>query len=43
VAEVGPVPPITAPEYLLRITHSGGPPEPRRRCTRIRVPKPSSC
>lgn len=26
VAEVGPVPPITAPEYLLRITHSGGPP-----------------
>jgi hypothetical protein len=26
VAEVGPVPPIKAPEYLLRITHSGGPP-----------------
>ena len=26
VAEVGPVPSITAPEYLLRITHSGGPP-----------------
>jgi quercetin dioxygenase-like cupin family protein len=26
VAEVGPVPPINAPEYLLRITHSGGPP-----------------
>lgn len=29
VAEVGPVPPITAPEYLLRITHSGGPPGAR--------------
>lgn len=26
VAEVGPVPPVTAPEYLLRITNSGGPP-----------------
>lgn len=26
LAEVGPVPPIKAPEYLLRITHSGGPP-----------------
>jgi len=27
VAEVGPVPPISAPEYLLRINHAGGPPE----------------
>jgi hypothetical protein len=26
VAEVGPVPPATASEYLLRITQSGGPP-----------------
>lgn len=26
VAEIGPVPRITAPEYLLRITNSGGPP-----------------
>ncbi len=26
VAEVGPVPPITAPEYLLRINNTGGPP-----------------
>jgi hypothetical protein len=26
VVEVGPVPPITAPEYLLRINHAGGPP-----------------
>jgi mannose-6-phosphate isomerase-like protein (cupin superfamily) len=26
VAEIGPVPPITAAEYMLRITHSGGPP-----------------
>lgn len=26
VAEIGPVPPITASEYLLRITRSGGPP-----------------
>jgi hypothetical protein len=29
VAEVGPVPPIAASEYLLRITHSGGPPGAR--------------
>lgn len=26
VIEVGPVPPVTAPEYLLRINHAGGPP-----------------
>ena len=26
VADVGPVPPVVAPEYLLRIVHSGGPP-----------------
>ncbi|HUC69319.1 MAG TPA: cupin domain-containing protein [Stellaceae bacterium] len=26
VAEIGPVPPITAPEYLLRINHVSGPP-----------------
>ena len=26
VAEIGPVPSITAPEYLLRINHAGGPP-----------------
>jgi hypothetical protein len=26
VAEIGPVPPITAPEYLLRINRGGGPP-----------------
>jgi hypothetical protein len=26
VADIGPVPPITAPEYLLRINHAGGPP-----------------
>ena len=26
VAEIGPVPPITAPEYLLRINHGYGPP-----------------
>lgn len=26
VAEIGPVPPITAPEYLLRINHASGPP-----------------
>jgi hypothetical protein len=29
VADVGPVPPITAPEYLLRINHAGGPPGAR--------------
>lgn len=26
VAEIGPVPPVTAPEYLLRINHAVGPP-----------------
>ena len=26
VADIGPVPPITAPEYLLRLNNSGGPP-----------------
>jgi hypothetical protein len=26
VAEIGPVPPLTAPEYLLRINHAYGPP-----------------
>lgn len=26
VAEIGPVPPIDAPEYLLRINYTGGPP-----------------
>jgi hypothetical protein len=26
VAEIGPVPSISAPEYLLRINHAGGPP-----------------
>jgi hypothetical protein len=26
VAEIGPVPPVSAPEYLLRINHAGGPP-----------------
>ncbi len=26
VAEIGPVPPISAPEYLLRVNNSGGPP-----------------
>jgi hypothetical protein len=26
VAEIGPVPPVTAPEYLLRINHAAGPP-----------------
>ena len=26
VVEIGPVPPVAAPEYLLRINHAGGPP-----------------
>jgi hypothetical protein len=26
VIEIGPVPPVRAPEYLLRINHAGGPP-----------------
>jgi hypothetical protein len=31
VAEIGPVPPISAPEYLLRINHAGGPPGAKTR------------
>ena len=30
VAEIGPVPPILAPEYLLRINHASGRPVPGR-------------
>jgi hypothetical protein len=26
VADIGPIPPLNAPEYLLRINHAGGPP-----------------
>jgi hypothetical protein len=29
VAEIGPVPPLTAPEYLLRVNHGSGPPGSR--------------
>ncbi len=29
VAEIGPVPPVKAPEYLLRINHASGPPGAR--------------
>ena len=29
VVEIGPVPPITAPEYMLRINNAGGPPGAR--------------
>lgn len=28
-AEIGPVPPVTAPEYLLRVNHGSGPPGSR--------------
>ena len=31
VIEIGPVPPITAPEYLLRINHAWGPPGAKTR------------
>jgi len=31
VVEIGPIPPITAPEYLLRINHAGGPPGAKTR------------
>ena len=31
VAEIGPVPPVAAPEYLLRINHAGGPPGAKTR------------
>jgi len=42
VTEIGPVPPITAPEYLLRINHAGGPAGPRRQYIRTQVPRPST-
>ncbi len=29
IAEIGPAPPITAPEYLLRVNHGSGPPGSR--------------
>jgi quercetin dioxygenase-like cupin family protein len=29
VAEIGPVPPVVAPEYLLRVNHGSGPPASR--------------
>ena len=41
VAEIGPVPSITAPEYLLKSTMPAVPQVRRRPCTRIRVPKRS--
>jgi len=31
VVEIGPIPPITAPEYLLRVNHAGGPPGAKTR------------
>jgi hypothetical protein len=31
VAEIGPIPPVAAPEYLLRINHASGPPGARTR------------
>jgi hypothetical protein len=31
VVEIGPVPPVAAPEYLLRINHAGGPPGAKTR------------
>jgi hypothetical protein len=44
VVEIGPVPAISASEYLLRINHAGGPPPaPRRLCIRIRARRPSTC
>jgi hypothetical protein len=42
VAEIGPVPPISAPEYLLRINYGSGPPEPGHHSIAIRAPNPST-
>ena len=42
LAEIGPVPPISAPEYLLRINHAGGPPGRGRQFILIPAPRPSS-
>ena len=39
VTEIGPIPPVAASEYLLRINHASGPPGARRQCIRIRVRK----
>ena len=40
IAKIGPVPAITAPEYLLRVVRSGGPLALKHRCTRIPGRKP---
>lgn len=42
VAEIGPVPAITAPEYLLRLNYGSDRPGLRHRCIPIRAPKPST-
>ena len=39
VAEIGPVPPLSAPEYLLRVNYGHGPPGATTRCIRVPVPK----
>ena len=41
VAEIGPVPPLSAPEYLLRVNYGHGPPGSKHRCICIPAPKHS--
>ena len=41
VAEIGPVPPLSAPEYLLRVNYGLGRRAQRHRCIRIPAPKHS--
>ena len=43
VTEIGPVPPVSAPEYLLRINHAGGPPGAKTPLHTHPAPKPFTC
>ena len=43
IAEIGPIPRIAAPQYLLRINEASGPPAARRRFTPTPAPRRSSC
>jgi hypothetical protein len=43
MAEIGPLPPVAAPLYLLRVDEASGPPAASRPCTATRAPRPPTC
>jgi hypothetical protein len=44
ILEVGPITPVAAPQYLLRVNEASGPPGSiSRQCTTIRAPRPPTC